>query len=353
MRSFSVTCTVFALAGLGLAFPAWSGAGISERVAGASLLVPFFESGIDSATHPQDTLLVVNNRSVASVTFHFHVWDIDGVATSLEGNVTLAGRETWSRALRDLLATSTPAVRSQLTDGVFYRGFMTLDAVTAATALPPTDSLFPFASSNVLEGWIYYARLAQGSANGLAMVPLESVPSLDPSDVLRGFYRSSMFTFDDRESLGAFARFCAARLATRLDCSGGDFAIERIDFRVFRSAALSGRTRAIIFAWAPRDEGGPSVQCDVDPGACDGSAFPFRRYDESGTLIASTSIRLDHAVNVIEINGGPSGWASILDIPASGHAVQNQFYAFVFNSASPPGNPAVNWDAIFEAYIEP
>jgi hypothetical protein len=162
-----------------------------------------------------------------------------------------------------------------------------------------------------------------------------------------------MFTFDDRESLGAFARFCAARLATRLDCLGGDFAIERIDFRVFRSAALSGRTRAIVFAWAPGDSGGPSVQCDADPGACDGSAFPFRRYDESGALIASTSIRLDHAVNVIELNGGPSGWASILDIPASGHAVQNQFYAFVFNSASPPANPAVNWDAIFEAYIEP
>ncbi len=63
--------------------------GATDRVAAATLLVPFFETGINSTTHPQDTLLVVTNWLFADITFHYHFWDIDGNATGLNGNILL------------------------------------------------------------------------------------------------------------------------------------------------------------------------------------------------------------------------------------------------------------------------
>src|SRR5687768_12770640 len=128
MRRFDrvARMTLFALT---VASPAWAVAGTPDRVPAASLLVPFLETGIDSFTHPHNTLLVVTNRRPANRTIHYHVWDIDGNPTALNGNVTLGPSATWNVAMRDLLNGAAPAVRTQLTTGPFYRGFVTIDAV--------------------------------------------------------------------------------------------------------------------------------------------------------------------------------------------------------------------------------
>src|ERR671914_2855324 len=139
------------LAGAVLAAPAGAIAGATDRVPVPSLLVPFFETGINSTTHPHDTLLVVTNVLDAGQTIHFHFWDIDGNATGLQGNVVLTARDTWSVALRDLLIPASAPIKAQLTEGEFYRGFLTIDLVTAPTALHPLQGAFPFANTAALE----------------------------------------------------------------------------------------------------------------------------------------------------------------------------------------------------------
>src|SRR5919106_5435258 len=96
------------------AVPALAVSGATDRVPAASLLVPFFETGINSSTEPHDTLMVVTNWLIATETFHYHVWDIDGNPTGLNGNITLGSLGSWSVAMRDLLNTAAPAVRTQL-----------------------------------------------------------------------------------------------------------------------------------------------------------------------------------------------------------------------------------------------
>jgi len=337
--------TLFALAGPTMAIP-----GATDRVPAASLLVPFFETGVNSSTHPHDTLMVVTNWLFGSVTFHYHVWDIDGVATDLNGNITLNSLDSWSAAMRDLLNTASPATRAALTEGEFYRGFVTIDVVTAATALNPRQASYPFGTSNALEGFIYYTRLSQGSANGLAMVPLESVPGTT-NGFLKGFYTSG----DDREEIDSTARVCAQQLASGVACdtTSDDADIDRFHLRIFRSAPLSGSSRAVIFTWRLAGTGGPSPYCDVPANSCTAS-YIFRQYDEDGNFVRDTTTRLDHVVNVFENSqflGAQAGWISIFDVPNA--SIDTQVYAFSFNSAAPAGNPNLTWDAIFEGYIVP
>jgi hypothetical protein len=331
--------------------PALAAPGVIDRVPAASLLVPFFETGVNVGTHPHDTLLVVTNWLFADVTFHYHVWDIDGNATGLNGNIALDDLDTWSAAMRDLLNTAAPAVRTQLTEGDFYRGFITIDVVTAATAQHPRQGGYPFATTNALEGFIYYTRLSQGSANGLAMVPLEHVPDSTDS-FMRGFYSSG----DNREEIDSTGRVCAQALGTdpsgttACNTASDDADVDRFHLRIFRSAGLSGSSRAVIFTWMP-NTGGPSIYCDSQP--CD-SAYVFRQYDENGVAVQNTTIRLDHVVNVIEdadLVGTSAGWISIFDVP--NNLIDTQVYAFSFNSANPAGNPNLTWDAIFEGYVVP
>ncbi|MEA2558576.1 MAG: hypothetical protein QOH06_80 [Acidobacteriota bacterium] len=328
------------------AAPALAVPGSTDRVPAASLLVPFFETGINSTTHPQDTLLVATNRQTGSQIIHYHVWDIDGNATGLNGNVTLSAHASWDAAMRDLLNAADPAVRTQLTQGPFYRGFVTIDAVTATTGLAPTESTFPFSDANVLEGFIYYTRLSQGSANGLAMVALEAVPDAVDS-FLQGFYSGG----DTREEIDPAGRRCAARLTNGGECSDIDGPLARIDMRVFRSAALSGSSRGVVFTWVPGQAGGPSAICDEPVNACSPN-LAFQQYDQAGNAVGSGTIRLDHVVNVIEdsnLQGDQSGWISIANLPNI--RTDLQVYGFSMNSANPSGNPNLTWDAIFEAYI--
>jgi hypothetical protein len=337
--------TLFALASPALAIP-----GATDRVPAASLLVPFFETGINSTTNPHDTLLVVTNWLIGTFTFHYHVWDIDGNPTDLSGNITLNALDSWSAAMRDLLNTASPATRTQLTQGAFYRGFVTIDVVTSATILNPRQAMYPFSTANALEGFIYYTRLSQGSANGLAMVPLENVPGTTDG-FLRGFYTSS----DTREEIDSLARACAHQLATGGTCSSGadDSDVDRFHLRIFRSTPLSGSSRAVIFTWRLGGTGGPSPFCDVPANSC-AASYTFRQYDEDGNFVRDTTLRLDHVVNLIEnsqLLGAQAGWISIFDVPNA--LVDTQVYAFSFNSAAPSGNPNLTWDAIFEGYIVP
>ena len=137
-------------------------------------------------------------------------------------------------------------------------------------------------------------------------------------------------------------------------CGAGiDGPLARIHLRIFRSTPLNGASRAVVFTWVPGMTEGPSVYCDVTANSCD-SAYTFRQYDEGGTIVQSSTIRLDHVVNVIEdvsLVGNQSGWISIFNIPNL--LIDLQVYGFTFNTANPAGNPNLTWDAIFEAYIAP
>jgi hypothetical protein len=350
MMRRSICGPILLLLLLACAAPALAIPGATDRVPAATLLVPFFETGINSTTQPHDTLLVVTNWLLGTTTFHYHVWDIDGNPTALQGNVSLTSLQSWSAAMRDLLNTASPAVRTQLTQGAFYRGFMTLDAVTAPTVLNPQQPDYPFSSSNALEGFIYYTRLSQGSANGLAMVPLEELPATTDT-YLSGFYKSS----DHREEIDSTARECAQKLATGVACdpAASDGDLDRFHLRVFRSTPLNGSSRGIVFTWHPGTTRGPSIFCDTPANGC-ASFYTYRQYDESGGIVQDTTIRLDHVVNVIEgvqITGSQAGWISILDVPNAG--LDTQVYAFSTNSAFPSGNPNLTWDAIFEGYLVP
>ncbi len=324
--------------------------GATDRVPAATLLVPFFETGINSEFNPNDTLMVVTNWLFGNQTFHYHVWDIDGNATPIHGNITLGSLGTWTAAMRNILNAATPEQRNLLAVGDFYRGFVTIDVVTAATALNPRQPDYPFSQENALEGFIYYTRLSQGSANGLAMVALEAIPATANS-LLRGFYRAG----DLREEIDANARVCAQALATGAPCpatAAGDD-IDRFHLRVFRSTPLNGSSRAVIFAWTLGRPDGPSLICD-DPGAGCASSYTFRQYNESGAIVQDTTLRLPNVVNVISdsrILGDQAGWISVFDVPNI--AFDTQVYAFSFNSAFPSGNVGLTWDAIFEGYIVP
>ena len=322
--------------------------GTPDHIRAASLLVPYFSTGIDSAAHPDDTLLVVTNEFSADQIIHVQVWDRDGHAVALSTNILLHGFQTWDSAMRDFIGTASPTVKGQLTVGDFYTGFVTIDAVSATTSMNPLQSAYPFSDHNYLEGYIYYTRLAEGSANGLSMVPLEAVSSgLDA--YLRDFY-----PYGSREEIDADARLCADQLAKGISpCTGDSNGVtDRIHFRQFGLTALNGTTKLVIFTWEPFITGaGPSVICDQPMSGC-ASDYPFKVYRPDGTLTIDTTVRLNHVVNTITLVGfNTSGWASIWNIPNIGADLQ--VYGFSFNSANPASGPSQSWDAIFEAYIIP
>jgi hypothetical protein len=328
---------------LSYASSAFAVPGVTDRVLGASLIVPYFETGIDAAANPQDTLLVVSESDLTSGTIHYHVWDIDGNPTGIQGNIVLTQGKSWPASMRDLISSASSSDKTMLTDGDFYLGFVTIDHVTSATTKNPTESTYPFGSVNGLHGYIYYTRLTQGSANGLAMVPLEHVSSTVDA-ALQDFYDNN----DNREEIDSDARACADQLVSGTPCTGGgDNDIDKILARIFKSPGLNGKTKVIIFLWSPNSP--PiSVLCDPIPGVCD-SEYTYRRHDESGTIKEDTTIRLDHVVNVIDVAGTDNGYVAIWNVPSG--VANYQIYAFSINAAS-PASISANWDAIFEAFID-
>lgn len=112
---------------------------------------------------------------------------------------------------------------------------------------------------------------------------------------------------------------------------------------------MNGKSRIVVFTWDPDRTQGPSVYCQ-SAGNCD-QTYVYKRYNENGSEVQSTSIRLDHVVNVIDVTGTENGWVSIWDIPVNANSAKFQTYAFSINSAS-SASISTNWDAILESYID-
>ena len=318
--------------------------GATDKVSAATLLVPFFEVGVDSTTHPIDTLLVLW-ATWGGARFHYHVWDVDGNAVNLYGNQNLLDTESWSISVRALIGSASTAVKNALKDSTdnYYRGFITIDVVTADTTLSPVESGYPLGTDNHLEGWIYYVRLSEGSSNSMAMVPIEEVGTGTHS-YLNGFYKGA----DGREEIDVNARACAGALARGETCSDqGD--LHSIRSRVFLDeTTFNASTRIIVFYWRPGTTGGISPYCDT--GGCD-PTYTYNRYNESGTRLQHTSFRLDHVVNVIDVTGTENGFVSMRGI--AGGNKDWQVYGFSITNAHPSSGTTANWDAILESYINP
>jgi hypothetical protein len=327
---------LFPLSGTTFAIP-----GATDRVPAATLIVPFFET--DKGDGVKDTLVVVTNAFVFTDDVHWEVWDIDGNLADVYGNFTLGGHETVALSMRAIINGASPSAKSQLTVGSVYRGFVTFDMVYDTTDLAPTTPGYPFAPFNDLEGYIYYTRLTDGSANGLNMLPIEYVgPSVH--DYLNGLYQE----VDGREQFDSDARACAEALIYGDSCPDSPY-MDQIDSRVFLNPGLSAESRIILFAWSTWWEGGgPSDICDSFEDCP--TTYPYKRYDEAGNVKQNTTISLYHVVNVINVSGTENGWVSIWDVP-SGYN-NSQIYAFSFNSAS-SSNASTNWDAIFESNMIP
>jgi hypothetical protein len=314
----------------------------------ATLIVPFFEVGINASTHSQDTFAIVYNRATTTTQIHYHVWDKNGNATDLYGEEELSGNATWAASMRNLIDGSTSAVKSALDDGgSYYRGFVTIDVVTAETTKNPTESGYPFAtgsSSNVLEGFIYYMRLAEGSSNSMPMIPLNWVAPSGDSGFLDNFYQNS----DGREEIDASARKCAQLLLEGAGPCTAVVTIGRVDSRVYLDPTYNATTRIIVFTWKPDIVSGPSVYCDTR--TCE-SDYDYKQYDASGNLVVDMTIRLPNVVNVLSVSGTQNGLVSIQGI--ADPQTSFQVYGFSLTNASPASGASANWDAILPSYIEP
>ncbi len=323
--------------------------GVLDRVAGSSVLLPFFEVGIDSTLLPHDTSPVIYNRSPDDVIVHWEVYDIDGNAIFWDSR-TIASGATWAFSMRSLIAANPLAPDlANLVQGDFYRGFMTIDVVTAPTILSPFNPNYPFALNDAIIGYAYYTRLAQGSANGLTLPTLEGTPPNAPIGSLGGFYGSN----DSREAIDIPARTCAQALTQGALCFSPIGGFATIRTRIFQSNAINGSTRLVIFTWdtSRPSQGGPSAICN-QLGTCS-EDYVFNRRKENGTLADIGVIRLDHVVNVIEITEGDVAPGEHIISRVQDPGTSLQLFGFSFNSASPAGNPNINWDAIFEAHVTP
>ncbi len=338
--------------------PAMAIWGTTDKVPAATLLVPFVEVGVNVAVNPHDTLPVVFNGGVGQAIIHWEIWNIDGEQTiALAGNETIPEGGSWSGSVRNLINLfATDQDRQLLLDGPdFYRGFMTIDLVSAPTFETPFGDSYPFAFDNRLSGMIYYARFLEGSSNALSMVPIEAIDQdgeLINYALFDGFYDDSN---GFREEIDANARSCAAALPKDILCSelrlDGD--IESIHARVARRDADETDTRMIVFAWNSKrpNQGGPSPIC-AELGCA--QSYPFLRNTQDGSIATNGQVRLDHVVNIIrppEALSDPFGDFRIFEIADPNESTQ--IYAFVMQSAKPPEFPGLNWDAIFEAAIDP
>ncbi len=307
--------------------------GIPDQTRAATLVVPLMEKGISSV---HNTLTVAQNVcGFPDVTVHWEVWDINGNLTGLFGNVFIPGDSAWISDFGTILAGATPAQLAQLTDGSFYRGFMTIDVVAASTSLWPTNAAYPFSSTNCLTGFTYYVRLLEGAANGIPMIHVEGGVSPLIDGFARGFYQGS----DDREEFDNNARYYARQRSRDLAFSGDpDGLLDLIGSRVFLSG--NGVSRIVIWAWGPADRGATTAPSDV------AGPFSYLHLDESGGVVLNTTVSLPNIVNVIDVPTDINGTVWIMNLPANFNV-----FAFSFNAANFTGNPALTWEAMFESTI--
>lgn len=308
--------------------------GIPDQVQSATLVVPLMEKGIPSV---HNTLTVVSSVCAGPQTIHWELWDIDGNLTDLYGNVTFTG--SWVSDFGTILASASPAQLAQLTDGAFYRGFMTIDRVTAATSLWPTDPLYPFSGTNCLTGFIYYVRLLEGAANGIPMVHIEGGVGAGIHTNAKGFYQMG----DDREEIDNHSRYYAYLTTNGLPVvDDPDNLLNFIISRVYLTPP-NGTSRIVLWTWAPAQYG-----TAISPGDITMGPFTYQHFDDAGNLVLNTTVSLNHIVNVINVPGTANGQVWIFNIPEN-----FDVYAFSFNSANFTLNSALTWEAMFESTILP
>lgn len=308
--------------------------GTPDKVPSATLIVPLMEKSISG---PENTLIVADYLCAnPSQVIHWELWDIDGNLTGLQGNVTIGQWEDWSSDMGSIVGTASPAQLTQLTDGDFYRGFLTIDLVTASTTETPGSASYPLQDTNCLTGYVYYVRLTEGAANGINMIHIETANS-SADDFLEGLYRGD----DNREEIDADARYFSLRMLNA-QITGQD-SNDKIDFtwsRVFLNPGNSGKSRIVLWTWCTTSCPGTNVS----PSADSGGPFPYWLTNESGVQVQSTTIMLDHVVNIIDVTGTQNGTVWINDIPDGFH-----IYGFVSNAAE--GSAQETWEAMFETTI--
>ncbi len=77
--------------------------GTLDKVPGSTVILPFFEVGIDEVLNPHDTRPVIHNQGVGgSVTVHWEVYDIDGGAL-FWGDQIIVSTGSWSFSMRTLI----------------------------------------------------------------------------------------------------------------------------------------------------------------------------------------------------------------------------------------------------------
>lgn len=307
--------------------------GIPDQVQSATLIVPLMEKGISSV---HNTLIAVNSVCAGAQTIHWQLWDIDGNSSNIYGNVTFTG--SWVSDFGTILASATPTQLAQLTDGAFYRGFLTIDRVTSSTNMLPTNAAYPFSGTNCLTGFIYYVRLLEGAANGIPMVHIEGGLSGSLHENVRGFYQMT----DDREEIDNHSRYYAYLTTNGLAVvDDPDDLLNYIISRVYLSPP-NGTSRIVVWAWAPAQYGTTTAPGDI------GGPFAYQHFDEAGSLVLNTTVSLNHIVNVIDVSGTASGVVWINNIPEN-----FDVYAFSFNSSNYTLNSALTWEAMFESTILP
>ena len=329
--------------------PAAATYGVADHVTAATLLVPFFEVGVDPGTRPQDTLLTVHNNDSVPRIVHVQVWDRDGGRTDLRSVHTVASKATLSLSMRNLISPAPLLSRAQVAEGPFYQGFVTIDALAAPPgSARPGDPSYPYFYGNILDGFVYFTNLEGGTVGGLTMVPIEAVP-LGTTGSLTGFYTAS----DRREEIDPEARQCARNLVavpSNDSCNVPSDTEATLRARYFKLASFNASTRVIVFAWdtGRKGDGGPSAICGDNPGLECPTTYAVRQYAENGTLEGVTSIQLNRAVTVISVPGVSAGTYEIREVPNADGLTQ--MYVFSINTGVPASGVPIS--AVFEGYVD-
>lgn len=305
--------------------------GIPDETPAATLVVPLLEAGIAS---DHNTLFVATNTCDAEIILHWEVWDVEGEAADLFGNVNLERYAAWVTDFKTILEDAESEEKEQLTDGSFYRGFLTVDMVTDSTDRPPLDPVYPFGSNNCLKGLIYYVRLAEGAANGISAVHIEGGLSGSLDINVRGFYQNG----DNREEIDNHARYYAELTTRNQAVEDDDSVLDAVISRVFLSPVLNGSSRIVLWAW------GPPAWGTEGPGDGGRGPFPARHRDETGETVLEDDVGLNRVVNIINVSGTANGEIWIEDLPEDFNV-----YAFSFNSAE--GGAALTWEVMFPSTV--
>lgn len=181
---------------------------------------------------------------------------------------------------------------------------------------------------------VYYVRLSEGAANGIAMIHIEAVNLANTDSLQRGFYTGA----DAREEIDADARYSAQRQTNGF--SAGQDPNSMIDHtvsRVFLNPGNNGNSRIVLWSWCPTPD------C---PGTntVPGGPFEYWLISEAGITVQNTTIMLNHIVNVIDVTGTDNGWVWINGLP-------DNFQTFGFVSNAAEGSALETWEAMFPTVI--